>query len=1239
MVKRNRVLQVAMCIAVALVPVGMLLAQEVTAPAAGGETIIMKSSSGPVQVRSSGRSFSLPPGAMPAPSSGPGKPPSDPPSKPPGKPPSKSPSKPDEKKGKPGEEKKSEGDSETVKRPTTPPEPVDPEIIRKMRLDKDGKVRLNFTGHPWRDVLGWLANLSGLSLDWQELPGDYLNLITQKKYTLSEVRDMINRHLLARGYTMLRPEGSLWVVKIEKLNPGMVPRVEPDELDKRDPHEFVKVNFALKWMMAHQAVEELKPLLSSHAKLTALSTSNRVEAIDAVINLRELRRFLEDEQSTESQEELVREFPLKHVRAEEIKEQVLALLGMPSSGGGGGGGGASSPTNPAQMQQMKQMQEQMKKMAAQAAAAAKKTGGGGTARPPEGRVSLIVNKRKNSILARAPPDKMMIIDQTITALDVSGSDSPADYVARHQVYRLETIDPAPVVKTLLELGDLDPRTRLEVDTVNQAIIAYADLLDHATIQMLVIKLDGGGRRCHVIPLVKLRAESVAQTVTYMIGGGKKDESKSPERSRSYSPFGIFGYSPSRGSSISSRQASSDQFRVEPDVRNNALVLWANEFELKKVEELLKELRLLPPREGEAYTVHVYRLASIDPEAVVKTLTDMDTVGPRATLEVDAANKAIIAYASADEHKKISDLLQKLDGSARDFFVRHLRQLEADSVAGTIEFMFGGGEKKEQYLSRYDYYPYTDRMRPNASSDTDAFRVDADLEFNRLLIWANEVELKAVENLLVKLGEIPEEGGSPDTVRVLDTGGGAELKALIERIRRTWTAPNPLIVIPPEEPEETAPKEQPGEPAASPPRDTTAGMTQRPLFRLVRFNPDDGAPDGGAEVSRGPVEVDTGAEVAPAPAAGVETPPAPGKADAGAETPPGPATSVPGADAPAVPPESDPGASASPGPAEDTAKPPPPVTISWGPDGRVVIECEDPKVLDALEEVLNRHAPPRRDYKVFPLKYALATWVAFNLEAFFEEEDKQGAGGGRYYDPYWGGYRYGSPNTGNDKGARLSKRRPVKFISDSDTNTILVQNADAGQLKTIEDLIKLYDAPEPRDTQSLRITEIVPLLYSKAAVVEKALKDVYRDLLSPNDRTLKEGQPKPERSVTYNFGDGGSVTKYPRWKGLLSIGVDELSNSLIVSAPTYLFNDVKAKITALDEAARPVSTVRVMKIDGRLSAAGLQAKLSQIMGGGSGRRPPSGRSSSPSKPPGGPPRPPGGPSRSSTSTSTRSYNSR
>jgi hypothetical protein len=272
--------------------------------------------------------------------------------------------------------------------------------------------------------------------------------------------------------------------------------------------------------------------------------------------------------------------------------------------------------------------------------------------------------------------------------------------------------------------------------------------------------------------------------------------------------------------------------------------------------------------------------------------------------------------------------------------------------------------------------------------------------------------------------------------------------------------------------------------------------------------------------------------------------------------------------------------------------------------------------------------------VFPLKYAVAYYVALNLEDFFEEEE-QGGRRGMYYDPWWGGYRYGSGNTGGDSKARLSKRRPVKFIADDESNTILVQNADPGQMKTIEELIRLYDQPEPADARTVRKTEIVLLRYSKARTVEAALKEVYLDLLSSNDKARKEGQPRAERSVVYNFGDSGGVTAMPRWKGQLSIGVDELSNALIVSAPTFLFEDVMKKIKALDEAAKPVASFRVLKVDGRLSASGLQEKLAEIVGQGTGRRPSGGRPSSP-QPPSGPPRSSRGASRGS---SGGSYNSR
>ncbi|MCY2962699.1 MAG: hypothetical protein NT069_03450 [Planctomycetota bacterium] len=131
---------------------------------------------------------------------------------------------------------------ETVTRPELPEIPPDADEL-KLRPDSDGKLKFNFQGQPWSAVVEWLAEVSGLSLDWQELPAGFLNLRTQQSYSVEEARDLINRHLLDRGFTLLKDGEILSVMKITKLDPSLVPRLEPDELLDAMPHDFVRVTF------------------------------------------------------------------------------------------------------------------------------------------------------------------------------------------------------------------------------------------------------------------------------------------------------------------------------------------------------------------------------------------------------------------------------------------------------------------------------------------------------------------------------------------------------------------------------------------------------------------------------------------------------------------------------------------------------------------------------------------------------------------------------------------------------------------------------------------------------------------------------------------------------------------------------------------------------------------------------------------------------------------------------------
>lgn len=929
-------------------------------------------------------------------------------------------------------DKKKDGPSPVTTRPAQPRTPPNPDELKNLKPDENGRVKFNLKGQPWPDVLEWLGEVSQKSLDWQELPNDYLNLVTQQSYSIEEARDLLNRHLLARGFTMLAKGETISVVNVAKINPGMVPRVEPAELANLPDHDFVKTSLPLAWLLADQAETELKPMLSPNGKLTHLTNTNRLEAMDSVKNLRELWAVIQEEQSGGKQEQLVREFKLKHTKAVEVLDQLHTLLGInkPSTRGkrngssGGGGGGGMDPNMMMQFQQqMQQMMQQMQQGMQQAQA------GGGGAKPKPGEVRLLANERENSILANAPPDKMAIVAQAVKTLDVPSShEHLLQNIQRMQVYRLSGIDPQSLIDLLDEVGKLDPTTKLQIDGKNKSIVAYASLADHLTIKMLVEKLDGTSRKFQVIPL---------------------------------------------------------------------------------------------------------------------------------------------------------------------------RKLEADYVAGTIEFMMAGGEK-EKNQSRgnpfyFDYYSFGMSRSSSQADSSDKFRVDADVENNRLLLWANEIEVREIENLLMKLGEIAPPGGNRDTQRYVENLDPEDADQLLERIRRIWPdiSPNELII------DDAGPTRRPRrpEPAESP-------ETSAPL--------DDSAKEKPAAKTKGAKKAVTPKKAAPAARAATPvnahevllavadtTDDEQGPSDP--KSPDSPASDENLESEQPAPRQPRRGLDGSPF-EQRPAQTPAPVRIRRGPDGRLILESQDTEALDRLEDLLHEAAPSKRDYKVFYLKYP-TTWaysVELSLKDFFEEDKKKSSGSN--FNPFYG-YRFGSDNT-QDSSRRLSKRKPLKFISDSDSGTIIVQGATQEQLKIIEELINIYDQPPATDGAQVRRTQIFTLKYSKASTIAEAIKDVYRDLLSTNDKAYqnqqgKDGQKPPERNYTFVYGNTGGDDKSKqqetpvKFKGLISVGVDEISNTVIASAPESLLQNVSELIDQLDRAARPTNSVQVVRLDAKVNSADLQKRLSKI----------------------------------------------
>ena len=902
------------------------------------------------------------------------------------------------------------GAAETIKRPKEPKAPPDKKEF-EVKPDEAGLVHFQFRDQAWPDILQWVADVSKLALDWQELPADTLSIHAPGKTTLDETRDMINRHLLARGFTILEFPGVLQVVKTQGINVALVPRVAPEELAKLPSNRYVRTTFTLKTLIAKEVVDELKPLISSNGTLQALSNTNRLEAIDTASNLAQIHAVISEEQSEAVLMDLAREFPLEHVRATEVREQLAVFLKLE---GAKGAGAAMEMSPEMEMQQQQMMMMQQQQLAAQQAAMA---GQPGLPEKKRRDIYLVANPRRNSLIVNAPPDKMAIIASFISRVDVSNPNEQYQALTtRMKVYRLSSLEPKQFVASLLALNVLEPTTRLEVDDKNKSMIAYASLADHLTIQ---------------------------------------------------------------------------------------------------------------------------------------------------------------------------ETIKKLDGSARQVEVLQLRRLRAEEVAGTIRLLMGiDGEKKEDTSRRRFFYFDPFQMNNKESKSSDQLRIGANAVNNQIILWANEFEAAEIKKLLVKLGELPPEGGSDQRVRMIEASRSQETREYLERLKKYWESNGIELEIPAAEEFEDKPVG--GSPKKAPPAPALQGgeigaidglhEDQLPQGRLVAAKQDGTQePLGNAGVS--------GAANSGTAISGMGTA-ASGTSNSGASN-----SSV-----------------ADKSVENSSVEPKKKIVIKLDPQGNLVLESPDTKALDRVEEWMISNAPPEQEYQVFKIEHTRPFWIKLNLEDYFKEEGKDKKNSNDTVFRYLFDL---DPPKQEYEGPQLGKKRKLKFMSDSDSGTLLVSGASPAQLETIRRLIELWDKPTEEDKQSLRYSKTIKVEYSKAQSIVDAIKDAFRDLLSSNDKALEKGSAEgaggaggkePKQRSRDSISDGGMNFEFT---GRLSLGVDSLTNTIIVSAKGEdLLELICDLIEELDQKAKRSEQVEVVKVNGASTVA-LEKALKNLLRsnkGANGRNP-------------------------------------
>jgi len=219
-----------------------------------------------------------------------------------------------------------------------PNEPGDSNPIDPTAIERDVRFRFSFSGAPWREVLNWLADESGMALHVGDLPSGSFTYSDPSDFTIDGAISRINLFLIPQGYSIVK-RGSL-LSAISLVDPRSLQQLDAlatptaiTDLDARSEHEIVKCMLPLGNVIADEAIAELKPLSLMIAPVL-LPKSNQLivtETAGKVKSVLEVLRAL-DIPKTES---VVRRFELRHVDVATVMMVAGSHIGLASGGSEG----------------------------------------------------------------------------------------------------------------------------------------------------------------------------------------------------------------------------------------------------------------------------------------------------------------------------------------------------------------------------------------------------------------------------------------------------------------------------------------------------------------------------------------------------------------------------------------------------------------------------------------------------------------------------------------------------------------------------------------------------------------------------------------------------------------------------------------------------------------------------------------------------------------------------------------
>jgi hypothetical protein len=511
-------------------------------------------------------------------------------------------------------------------------------------------------------------------------------------------------------------------------------------------------------------------------------------------------------------------------------------------------------------------------------------------------------------------------------------------------------------------------------------------------------------------------------------------------------------------------------------------------------------------------VKVHEVSGFDPATITSLMQSLQRRGNLSKdtrIQHEAAYNRLVVFASPEDQVTIANVIAGFRTQGRRAEVLPLARIDPKYATKAVKLVLKNPDRPSS--------------APGVASEGE-FQVEPDVTHNRLLLWATPAEVAEVREFLERLGESFTTGLAASQMHVVHLRG-ADAPDVTDRLKKVWKeiSKAPLVI-----------DDERGEPAETVLSDQSAAVpppaVQTPSPAATPAAPPVAAPVVVPEKPAAPA-IDVDKTVEPMSERNVDRTPAQFVVQQKPVVTESAASPPPASTQPSLP-TSEPTPSA----ADETM---PPVHVIAGNDGDMVILSRDPIAAATARQFVEQIVPTPDDVQVIELKHAQAALVKTQLDLLLEH------------------------TRSNETSSALNTEPTLKIEADLRTNRLMIQHATTRQMRLINEMVPQLDRPEQENERLVRQQRVYRAQRKRASEIAEIVKEVYRDLLSSSDKVFAG------RDASSPFGYNralAATTKSPEYQGLLAVGVDDEGNTLILSAPAYLMEEVMRLVVVVDSNA-------------------------------------------------------------------------